>query len=58
MSVLMSALALTFPKSQNMFQDLLTGKFIPMHFLLFILNSGNSHICHEAYETKGEKNTP
>lgn len=55
MSVLMSALALTFPKSQNTFQDLLTGKFTPMHFLLFILNYGNSRICHEAYETKLEK---
>lgn len=27
MSMLMSALALTFPKSQNTIQDLLTGKF-------------------------------
>lgn len=27
MSMLMSALALTFPKSQNMFQDFLSGKF-------------------------------
>lgn len=55
MSVLMSALALTFPKSQNTFQDVLTGKFTPMHFLLFILNYGYSHICREAYETKVEK---
>lgn len=55
MSVLMSPLALTFPKSQNTFQDLLTGKFTPMHFLLFILNYGNSPLCCEAYETKIEK---
>lgn len=55
MSVLMSALALTFPNSQNTFQDLLTGKFTPMHFLQFILNYGYSHICRETYETKVEK---
>lgn len=26
-----------------------------MHFLLFILNYGNTHICHEPQETKIEK---
>lgn len=59
MSMLMSALALTFPKSQNTFQHLLTGNFhTNALFLFFIFNYGNSYIIMNLWRQKQKKKNP